>query len=58
MSELKDIVDSIKKKDLDKGLELCDSIENNSNKHVIFNLRGVIYLLKDKLDLAESNFLN
>ncbi len=58
MSELKDIVDCIKKKDLDKGLQLCDFIENKNNKHIILNLRGVIYLLKNNLDLAESNFLD
>tara|TARA_B100000035_G_scaffold81037_1_gene67951 strand:+ start:6882 stop:8591 length:1710 start_codon:yes stop_codon:yes gene_type:complete len=58
MDELKNIVDQIKKKDLDKALELCDLSENNNNKHIILNLKGVVNLLKDNHDLAESNFLN
>ena len=58
MAELKDIVNCIQKRDLDKGLQLCDFIENNNNKHLILNLRGVIYLLKNNLDSAETNFLN
>ena len=58
MSELKNIVDRIQKRDLDKALELCDLNENNNNKHIILNFKGVIYLLKNNLDLAESNFLS
>ena len=58
MDELKNIVDQIKKKDLDKALELCDLSENNNNKHIILNLKGVVNLLKNNHDLAESNFLN
>ena len=58
MSILKDIVDRIKQRDLDKALELCELSENSNNKHIISNFKGVIYLLKNNLDLAESNFLN
>ena len=58
MSELKNIVDRIQQRDLDKALELCELNENRKNKHIILNFKGVIYLLKNNLDLAESNFLN
>ena len=58
MSELKNIVDLIQQRNLDKALELCDLTENNKNKHIIFNFKGVIYSLKNDLNLAESNFLN
>ena len=47
MSELKDIVDRIQKKDFDKALELCEFTENSKNKHIILNFKGVIYLLKN-----------
>ena len=58
MSELKNIVDQIKQRDLDKALELCELNENSNNKHIILNFKGVIYLLKNNLDTAEFNFLN
>ena len=58
MSELKNIVDRIKQKDLDKALELCELSENRHNKSIILNFKGVIHLLKNNLDLAESNFLD
>jgi len=58
MSELKNIVDQIKQRDLDKALELCELNESSNNKHIILNFKGVIYLLKNNLDTAESNFLN
>ena len=58
MAELKDIVDQIQKRDLDKALDLCELIKNSKNKHIIFNFKGVIHLLKNNDDLAESNFLN
>ncbi len=58
MSELKNIVDKIQKRDLEKALELCELSENSKNKHIILNFKGVIHLLKNNLDLAESNFLN
>ena len=33
MSELKNIVDKIQKRDLDKALELCELNKNSKNKH-------------------------
>jgi Tfp pilus assembly protein PilF len=58
MTELKDIVEQIQQRNLDKALELCELRQNNNNKHVILNFMGVIHLLKNNLDLAEINFLN
>ena len=58
MNELKNIVDQIQKRNLDKALELCEFNENSNNKHIILNFKGVIYLLKNNLDLAETNFKN
>ena len=58
MTKLEDIVNCIKERNLDKALKLCDLIKNNLNKHIIYNFKGVIHLLKNNLDLAETNFLD
>ena len=58
MAELKDIVEQIQQKNLDEALRLCESSQNNKNKHIILNFIGVIHLLKNNLDLAETNFLS
>ena len=58
MAELKDIVEQIHQRNLDKALELCELSQNNKNKHIILNFMGVIHLLKNNLDLAETNFLS
>lgn len=58
MVNLKEITDCIKNRDLEKALILCDTYENEKNKSLILNLRGVINLLKGNLDIAEKNFLN
>ena len=58
MAELKDIVEQIQQRNLDKALELCGSSQNINNKHIIHNFMGVIHLLKNNLDLAEINFLS
>ena len=56
MTKLKDIVDNINSRNLESALNFCDLCENNENKHIIENFRGVIYLLKGQIDLAEKNF--
>ncbi len=56
MAKLKDIVDNINRKNFDSALNFCELCENNKNKHIIENFRGVIYLLKGQTDLAEKNF--
>ena len=58
MAELKDIVEQIQQRNLNKALELCELNQNNKNKHIILNFMGVIHLLKNNLDLAETNFLS
>ncbi len=58
MDNLKDIVDNIKDKKLDRALELCETNENSANRHIILNFKGVINLLKNELDNAEKNFLD
>ena len=58
MSNLKNIIQSINEKDFDKALKLCKLYENKKNSDVIFNLKGVVYLLKDDLEMAENSFLH
>ncbi len=58
MADLKDIVKQIQQRNLDEALELCELSQNNKNEHIILNFIGVIHLLKNNLDLAETNFLN
>ena len=38
MQDLDNIVDSIKNKNLENALKLCDLYENNKNKHINLNL--------------------
>mgnify|MGYP001226301781 FL=1 len=58
MSNLKNIIQSINDKDLDKALKLCKLYENKKNSDIIFNLKGVVYLLKNDLEMAENSFLH
>ena len=58
MSNLKNIIQSINEKDFDKALKLCKLYENKKNGDVIFNLKGVVYLLKNDLEMAENSFLH
>ena len=55
---LDEIIKNIKNNKLDYALELCKNYENDENKHIIFNLRGVIFFSKNDLNKAELNFLN
>ncbi len=57
MQDLNNIVDSIKGKNLEQALKLCDLYENNENKYIILNFRGVIHLLKEDFLSAEASFL-
>ena len=59
MDKLKEILENINLKNLDKALHLCDEYEKdfNNNNHLISNFRGVIYFLKKNLNLAETNFI-
>ena len=57
MSNLNEIIQNIKDKNFDQALKLCDTYENEKNKHIIFNLRGAIYFSQNDLINAETNFV-
>ena len=57
MANLQEIAENIRKRDLVEALKLCDEYENEKNKYLIYNFKGVIYLLKNDLDIAETKFL-
>ena len=57
MANLKDIAENIKKNNLAEALNLCDDCDDVNNQHIISNFRGVIYLIKENLELSEENFL-
>ena len=58
MSDLKEIADYIINKNFDKALELCENYQNEKNKYIIFNFKGVIHLSQNNFENAEINFLN
>ena len=57
MSNLKRIIENINNKNFDKALKFCKLYENNSNAHIISNLKGAIYQLQNNLEMAEICFL-
>ncbi len=57
MTNLKEIVEKIKNKDLEEALKLCDNCKDKNNQHIISNFKGVIYLIKGDLELSEKNLL-
>jgi tetratricopeptide (TPR) repeat protein len=57
MSNLKIIIENINNKNFDKALKLCELYENDSNAHIIYNLKGAIYHLLNNLEMAEIYFL-
>jgi len=58
MSDLKEIVDYITNKNFDQALKLCEIYQNEKNKYIIFNFKGVIYLSQNNFENAEINFLD
>ena len=58
MPNLNEIIENIKNNKFDHALKLCEIYENNQNKYIIYNLRGVIFFSKNDLNKAEINFLN
>ena len=58
MSDLKEIADYIINKNFDQALKLCENYQNEKNKHIIFNFKGVIHLSQNNFENAEINFLN
>ena len=57
MTNLKEIVEKIKNKDLVEALKLCDDYNDKNNQHIISNFKGVIHLIKGNLELSEKNLL-
>ena len=58
MTNLKNIVDEIIKRNFNKALDLCEIYQSEINKHIILNFKGVIYLSQNEFKNAEINFLN
>ena len=58
MSDLKEIADYIINKNFDQALKLCENYQNEKNKYIIFNFKGVIHLSQNNFENAEINFLN
>ena len=44
MSDLKEIADYIINKNFDQALKLCENYQNEKNKYIILNFKGVIHL--------------
>jgi len=58
MSDLKEIVGYILNKNFDEALKLCEIYQNEKNKYIISNFKGVIYLSQNNFENAEINFLD
>ncbi len=58
MKNLNNIIENINNKNFEEALKLCNDYQNNKNKNVILNLKGVIHLLQDNFNLAETHFKN
>ena len=57
MTNLKEISDNIKNKNLKEALRLCEIYNDKRNQHIIFNFKGIIYLIKNDLELSEQYFI-
>ena len=57
MSTLKEIVENIKNRELEKALKLCDNYNDKNSQYIISNFKGVIHLIKGDLELSEKNLL-
>ena len=57
MNKLKLIIESINSRDLNKALEQCDENTNVNELHIIYNLKGAIYSLKNDQNRAEEYFI-
>lgn len=57
MNNFEEIIHNLKLKNFDKALELCSSYDDFKNKHIIFNIKGVIYTQTGNYQSAEEYFL-
>jgi tetratricopeptide (TPR) repeat protein len=58
VSGLKEIADYIINKNFDQALKMCEIYQNEKNKYIILNFKGVIYLSQNNFENAETNFLD
>ncbi len=54
---LKKIINNLNNNNLSEAFNLCENNENNKIKHVIFNIKGVIFFKQQKLEQAKKEFL-
>ena len=54
---LKKIIDHLNNNNLSEAFNLCENNEDNKIKHVIYNIKGVIFFKQQKLELAKKEFL-
>ena len=54
---LKKIIDHLNNDNLSEAFELCENNKDNKIKHVIFNIKGVIFFKQQKLEQAKKEFL-
>ena len=54
---LKKIINHLNNNNLSEAFDLCENNENNKIKHVIFNIKGVIFFKQQKLEQAKKEFL-
>ncbi len=55
---LKKIIDHLNNNNLSEAFELCENNKDNKIKHVILNIKGVIFFKQQKLEQAKKEFLN
>lgn len=58
MKNLSTIIESIKNRNYNLALKLCDDYHDKDNNHIIHNLRGSIFLLLNDINKAEEQFLS
>ena len=56
-NELDQIINFLKKNQLNEAFELCDKNQNKQIEHIILNFKGAIYFKQQKYGLAKNNFL-
>ena len=54
---LKKIIDHLNNNNLSEAFDLCENNKDNKIKHVIFNIKGVIFFKQQKLEQAKKEFL-
>ncbi len=55
---LKKIINHLNNNNLSEAFDLCENNKDNKIKHVIFNIKGVIFFKQQKLEQAKKEFLS